>query len=741
MTGLVVICLLSLAAPVAAGPISVPVAKRAARSEATVQSSDEIVVTAPRFRNSVDTPHEPLLLLDKTAIRALGAVSLEKLLDRIQAVTRGAGGTRPIVLLNGRRIASEQEIASLPPEAIEQMEVLPEPVAAQFGHAANARVINIITARRFTSLEADAGLSLSTGGDGRETKGKGSGTLLRGDLRSLLLVSRDTKAGITEELSFSDPSIGFGETLRPAEQTVKISGSAAGPIGRALNASLAVDYQQDVKSSRASLADAERADGRGRMPPAAATGVLRLQSTAFGATALVQGFADRWNWNSTLILRSASSRQQIKGTGELLAPASRSRAFERNIDLSATGPLIMLPGGWGYATWRLAAGAETVRSTKVTGVRDIALRRRTAGASLSVSLPLTSPDSSAITLNGSAELSEVSAQGRQAGWTAGLSALPLPTLQFSINYSRRATPATISQVAAPTFIVPGTPFFDRLTGTDVVIDLISGGNPELRAERRQSFDLGVEFQPFADQQFRVGATYSLVTAKDFIASIGASDPALELAFPMLYRRDPAGTLLSVSSQPVNVHALSQRSFKWSLSYSGDLRAADGAEDESAASGASPLFLFVNIDGTVRMRDRVTLAAGLPPLDLLDGAAFDSGGGRSRFELLALASISTNNFGADIGARWRSSVRQAGDDPATDLTFSSLLTVQATVFHTLETLASAPWLRAFRLELSVDNIWNARQRARDRNGNTPVSLTPARLDPRGRAITISLRKLF
>jgi iron complex outermembrane recepter protein len=713
---------------------------RAAPNNAPGQSSDEIVVTAPRFRGSVNTPHQPLLLLDKTAIRALGAVSLEKLLDRIQPVTRGVGGTRPIILLNGRRIASEQEIATLPPEAVEQIEVLPEPVAAQFGHAATARVINIVTARRFTSLEADAGLTLPTGGDGQETKGKGSGTLLRGDLRLLLVVSRETKADITEGLALPDPAVGFGETLRPAEQAMKISGSAAGPIGRALNASLAVDYQHSAQTSRASLADAERRDGLGTAQPAATAGALRSQSTALGATASVQGFVDRWSWNSTLILRSASSRQEIKGTEELVAPASR-RDFERNIDISATGPFILLPGGWGYATLRVGAGTERVRSTKVSGVQHLALRRRTTNATLSVSLPLTPSDRGAFTLDGSAELSEVSAQGRQAGWTAGLSASPLPFFQLSINYARRATPPTLSQVAAPTFIVPGTPFFDRLAGANVVIDLILGGNPDLHVERRQSFDLGVEFQPFADRPLRIGATYSLVAVKDFIVSIGASDPALELAFPMLYRRDPGGTLVSVSSRPVNVHALSQRSLRWSLSYGGDVRAADAAEAEPGANGASPLFLFVNIDGTVRLRDRVTLAAGLPPLNLLEGAVFDGGGGRARFELLALASISTLNFGADLGVRWRSSVRQAGNDPATDLTFSSLLAAQAGVFYNFEALGPTPWLRGLRLELSVDNIGNARPRVRDRNGNTPVSLMPRRLDPRGRAITITFRKLF
>jgi iron complex outermembrane recepter protein len=71
----------------------------------------------------------------------------------------------------------------------------------------------------------------------------------------------------------------------------------------------------------------------------------------------------------------------------------------------------------------------------------------------------------------------------------------------------------------------------------------------------------------------------------------------------------------------------------------------------------------------------------------------------------------------------------------------LLAAQAGVFYNFEALGPTPWLRGLRLELSVDNIGNARPRVRDRNGNTPVSLMPRRLDPRGRAITITFRKLF
>jgi len=42
---------------------------------------------------------------------------------------------------------------------------------------------------------------------------------------------------------------------------------------------------------------------------------------------------------------------------------------------------------------------------------------------------------------------------------------------------------------------------------------------------------------------------------------------------------------------------------------------------------------------------------------------------------------------------------------------------------------------------VTNIFNAKVKVRDANGATPLSYQPDYLDPQGRVIRISLRKLF
>jgi len=44
-------------------------------------------------------------------------------------------------------------------------------------------------------------------------------------------------------------------------------------------------------------------------------------------------------------------------------------------------------------------------------------------------------------------------------------------------------------------------------------------------------------------------------------------------------------------------------------------------------------------------------------------------------------------------------------------------------------------------LAVDNLFNQRQDVRDAAGNTPVAYQPAYLDPMGRTVKLTIRKLF
>ena len=118
------------------------------------EGSAEIVVVG--MRGSAVTDLAPIAELDRNAIDATGASTMAELQQAIRGTTQSADGSDPILLLNAQRVSGYQEIGSLPPEAIEKIEILPEPAALRFGYPPTRRVVNFITKRRFRQIEAKA---------------------------------------------------------------------------------------------------------------------------------------------------------------------------------------------------------------------------------------------------------------------------------------------------------------------------------------------------------------------------------------------------------------------------------------------------------------------------------------------------------------------------------------------------------------------------------------------------------
>ncbi len=151
--------------------------------------------------------------------------------------------------------------------------------------------------------------------------------------------------------------------------------------------------------------------------------------------------------------------------------------------------------------------------------------------------------------------------------------------------------------------------------------------------------------------------------------------------------------------------------------------------------------------TVHLKERVTIADGVPVLDLLNGDVIGSGGGQARNEVEAQAGITRYGLGARLTANWKSGthVDSGAGGATTDLDFSSLATVNLRLFANLgarrELVQKHPLLRGTRLTLAVNNLFDEKQTVRDANGAIPVTYQPDYLDPRGRVVQFSVRKLL
>ena len=154
-------------------------------------------------------------------------------------------------------------------------------------------------------------------------------------------------------------------------------------------------------------------------------------------------------------------------------------------------------------------------------------------------------------------------------------------------------------------------------------------------------------------------------------------------------------------------------------------------------------LQFSLTDTITFVDKVTIAPG-HALDYLHGDAAGSTGGTPRHQVQAQAGYFNNGLGARIGANWRSGTNVntlTGDD----LRFSPVGTFDLRLFANPgdipEMVVKHPWLRGTQLRLEANNVFNSRPKVRDATGGVPLNYQPDLLDPLGRTITISFRKLF
>ncbi len=125
------------APPAQTDAVQAPAAPAAAGAAQPVDEEgdeEEIVITGAKPRGSVVGDIPPENTLDARDVRATGATNITELLDAIApqiGSARGRGGERPVLLLNGQRIASFREMRDIPTEAIQRVEILPEEVALE----------------------------------------------------------------------------------------------------------------------------------------------------------------------------------------------------------------------------------------------------------------------------------------------------------------------------------------------------------------------------------------------------------------------------------------------------------------------------------------------------------------------------------------------------------------------------------------------------------------------------------
>ncbi|MES3153716.1 TonB-dependent receptor [Sphingomonas faeni] len=353
---------------------------------------------------------------------------------------------------------------------------------------------------------------------------------------------------------------------------------------------------------------------------------------------------------------------------------------------------------------------------------------------------------------------------------------------------------TAQQLGNPSITTPNVRIFDYVRGTTATVTTISGGNPGLIADNNRVRKIGLTLKPWTAKDLSITANYVESRVDNPIAAFPSATAAIEAAFPGRFVRDGTNTLTQVDRRPINFARSDRSELRWGINFSAPLKSKVQKELEAYRAGTGPNpFEGMQPPGGLRRReggggdgprgagggpggggarggfggrggqaggriqfavyhtwhftDRVLVAQGGPSLNLLDGDAIGNNGGQARHELQAQAGYTNNGLGARLSANYATGTRVNGGTLAAPeiLNFGGLATADVRLFadlgQRLEWVKAHPWLRGMRVSLSVDNVLNTRQRVTDATGATPNNYQPNYLDPLGRTVRLSIRKLF
>jgi len=433
------------------------------------------------------------------------------------------------------------------------------------------------------------------------------------------------------------------------------------------------------------------------------------------------------------------------------------------------------------------------------------LSRTAGEAAISVDLPISrrGRDFSALgnfTLNANAEVDHFSDFGTLTVFGAGANFSPVDRLNFITSWTREEGPPTINQLGDPIISTPDVRIFDFTTAQTVLVTAITGGNPDLLADQRNVWKLSGNWQPWQNTDFRLRAEFVHQSIEQPVSNINTT-PAIEAAFPDRFVRNASGQLVAVDLRPVNFDSSRKDTLRFGFDFSKPLKSRrpsqavidqmraqfgfgprgtqGGAPGAPGAGGPPPeggggagggggggrgfggrgggggFFggagggqnrgrIQFSLTDTMTFVDKVRIGPDQPELDYLHGDAPGSGGGTPKHQVEAQLGYFNNGLGARLGANWQSATdvdTLTGDN----LHFSSVGTFDLRLFANPgdipEIAVKHPWLRGTQFRLEFNNVFNSRPKVHDATGAVPLSYQPDLLNPLGRTIMISFRKLF
>ncbi|MBL0925121.1 MAG: TonB-dependent receptor, partial [Sphingomonadaceae bacterium] len=598
--------------------------------EAADELPGDIVVVAERIRGAVNTDVPPVGELNEADIAAVGAGSVTDLLAAVAPQTnsgRGRGGGQPVVLLNGQRISGFRELRDLPPEAIRQVQIFPEEVALKYGFRPDQRVINFILKENFASFITE--VEMAQPEDGGFATNEIEATLVAiGDKTRLSIdVEAERATRLTENersITSADSSItpvdgdvGQFRTLLPKTERLEVNSTWSRSIGPQSTLSINANYALNGSSSLLGLPSASFILPGSSPFSRSGTDITinryfdsprplerENETHTFQTGGTLNHLLGGWRWTVTGNYSRIDSETKttrnvdfadlraavLAGTVDpyradfgdnlvFLAPdlaSSLSQTIETRSTLA--GSPFRLPAGEVQMTFasgfaRQMQDSETWRLGLTT---DVSLRRNIFNNSVNAELPLTESDYGlgkavgAWSINGNIGLSDLSDFGTLLEYGVGVRWQPVKNLTFQANLIGDENAPGIAQIGNPVIVTPNVAFFDFATGQSSFVDIISGGNPALVAEKRRDLNLNLSWNPPFIKDLGVQLAYFRNNSSNTTANFPLLTPEIEAAFPGRVVRDASGRVVSVDQRPVNFAKEESQRIRWGFNVSGSI---------------------------------------------------------------------------------------------------------------------------------------------------------------------------
>ncbi|HAE26703.1 MULTISPECIES: TonB-dependent receptor domain-containing protein [Hyphomonas] len=769
--------------------------------EEDILFQDTIVVEASRS-NPMLAGIEPEVALDVSEIRSYGAASLEELLSDLAPLTNSSAGGTPAILLNGHRVTGLREIRSFPPEALARVEILPEEVALKFGFRADQKVINFVLRDRFHALTADTELGAPSQGGQVLGELESSNLRIRDDSRWNLDFEYNYQGALYESdraIVRDDVTSSADRTLQPEQHELGLTGAYHHTLPGDISATYLLGL--DVSTSAAALARTDLTDTLQRDTDSwGGEAGFVFDRVYNGWNWTINGnyaHSDTDQETETdpltgFIEQTAAESDTASLEGVVFASLAKLPAG----DLVST-----LKTGMG--TEQLSSSSDRNGNvTKTELSRDEVNAQVNIDVPL-LDNEIHGGALGTLSLNANARLDDFSDAGTLSTYGGGLTWRPADGLQILASTSRAEDAPSLPELGNPVSTTPNASVFDFTTGQTVEnVTRITGGNSDLRSEERNTDRLNVSWEPFDEIDITLNMTYTQTGTENAILDFPGLTPAIEAAFPERVVRDSGGELISLDARSINIKESNRREVRYGFNWSVSLpRTARPELDESereqlrdiflqrlseedrermrqrvaerdaegpanrgrgASGGARPDGppgggrgwrgrggqgsgrLFFSVYHTLVLEESLLIEEGGERLDLLAGDAISSLGGTPENSIAAQAGFSRGPVGAFVQVNWQDST-QIDNGAVGLLTFEELATtnlrLQYNFGNSPKLLLRYPFLDSTRASLKIDNLFDAKQEVSDASGVVPVRYQPDILDPRGRTVMISFRKLF